>query len=439
MNICILDIYKKTEYRISKDQNGQFGTSNDYGDNFFAKFLKRFVKKNINIPPLYVAQVIGELKKNKHSVEYHNKFFDNPKIDLYIVVSSIVCHETEISTIKKLKNLGKKIFVIGPFANTVSEPYIKAGAKIILGEPEFFFYDFTGEEKFETYENLISSKQLDIDKLSLPGWDVIFENFIPSFSFLGKGPAITINASRGCPYSCFNYCVYPLAQGRKLRLKSPDKLIDEMIYFNHTLNVKNFLFRDPVFSINRKHTVDFCNELIKENLKINFVIETHLKILDSELILLLKKAGLKGAKVGVESAVENILEDAKRYSEKKDQQKLKILELHKNNIMVSAMYIIGFPTDTEETIFSTIKYSMELNTAYAQFSVWTPYPGTPVYLEYEKDITTKKFEDFTQYQLVYDHKILSKKIIRKLLGMAYSNYYSRFGWLALFIRQLYFK
>ena len=30
-----------------------------------------------------------------------------------------------------------------------------------------------------------------------------------------------------------------------------------------------------------------------------------------------------------------------------------------------------------------INYSKKLNTTYAQFSVWTPYPGTPIFNEYK--------------------------------------------------------
>ena len=59
------------------------------------------------------------------------------------------------------------------------------------------------------------------------------------------------------------------------------------------------------------------------------------------------------------------------------------------------MYIIGYPEDTERTIMETLNYSIKLNTKYAQFSVWTPYPGTPVFKEYEDKIITHKFEDFT--------------------------------------------
>ena len=34
-------------------------------------------------------------------------------------------------------------------------------------------------------------------------------------------------------------------------------------YWYKKLNVKMFVFRDPVFSINKKHTIEFCEELIK--------------------------------------------------------------------------------------------------------------------------------------------------------------------------------
>ena len=169
-----------------------------------------------------------------------------------------------------------------------------------------------------------------------------------------------------------------------------------------------FIFRDPVFSINKKHTEEFCNELINRNIKIKFIIETHLRILDSELIMLLKKAGLKAVKVGVESYDENVLKESGRFSVSKDQQLNKIRELENNNIQVSAMYILGFPTDTDETINKTINYAKKLNTTYAQFSVWTPYPGTPVFNEYKDKITANSYDEFDQYHLVYNHNLFNK-------------------------------
>ena len=40
MKILILDVYPDVDYRISKDQNGGYGTANDYGKTLLTKFLK---------------------------------------------------------------------------------------------------------------------------------------------------------------------------------------------------------------------------------------------------------------------------------------------------------------------------------------------------------------------------------------------------------------
>ena len=70
----------------------------------------------------------------------------------------------------------------------------------------------------------------------------------------GYGRSIPILATRGCPYSCFKYCVYPLQQGRKVRQRSVKLIVDEMEHWKNK-NVAMFIFRDPVFSINKKHTI----------------------------------------------------------------------------------------------------------------------------------------------------------------------------------------
>ena len=149
----------------------------------------------------------------------------------------------------------------------------------------------------------------------------------------------------------------------------------------------------------------------------------------------LKKAGLKGVKVGIESSNLEVLQDADRYTVTKDDQIEKVNFLEKNKIQVSAMYIIGYPEDTEKTIIDTLNYSIKLNTSYAQFAVWTPYPGTPVFKEYKDKIIANKFEDFTQYKLVFKHKNLLPNEIRELLSKCYTKYYLRYNWIKDYIKK----
>ena len=436
MKILILDPERKVSHRISKDTSGGYGTGNDFGDTLVPIFLKKTLKVVHDWAPMFAVYTIAVLKKNGHDVHY-SKIPPNDldSFDLYIVVSSIVCCETECLNIKKIVELNKKVLVIGPFATSNPKKYIKAGGTVILGEPEFFFMKNKDLNEIENNKTISFQHDFILDDLPYPDWQSVSKNTNAS-SLFGGGKSLPILATRGCPYSCFKYCVYPLQQGRKPRSRDVVKIVDELEYWYKKLNVKMFVFRDPVFSINKKHTIEFCEELIKRNLKIRYVIETHLKILDSELIKILKQSGLKAVKVGVESGDEEVMKDANRFTIKKDEQLTKIRELEKNNILVSSMFIIGFPTDDEDSMMKTINYAKKLNTTFSQFSVWTPYPGTPVFKEYEDQITANRFEEFDQYNLVFKHKNLNKEIIRKYLSKAYSSYYLRIKWLTKYFKSL---
>ncbi len=430
MKILILDVYPDVGYRISKDQNGGYGTANDYGDSLFSKILKFFVKNSIDFPPLYSVQVCGELIAMNHNVFFKRKEKNFKDYDLIIVTSSIVCHETEIKQIEEILKYNKKVIVIGPFASSNPNRFLKTGAKVLKGEPEMFFHNLTMDSNFfDKLPNLIENNKLhDLDELSFPAWETIFKDYIPKMKFLGKGPAITIYASKGCPYQCFYYCVYPLQQGRKLRTKSSKKVLDEMIYFYNKLGVTNFIFRDPVFSLNKNHTIELCDNIIESNYKFNICIETHLKNIDELLADKLYQAGVKLIYVGIETSDEQVKKDAHRSSEVNELQIKKVKFLEEKGIRIKAMYIIGLPEDSLETYMNTLEFSKTISSTYAQFSVFTPYPGTPVYEQYKDKITSTKFEDFNQWKLVFKHKNFSEKQIRNLLDLSYRKYYFRLSW-----------
>ena len=435
MKILVLDPYPNKNYRISKDQNGGYGTANNYGNGIVGKILKSMVKNSVDFPPLYAVYVCGQLVKSGHEVTYAKELNLNDDYDLYIMVSSIVCHETEISFLKLLKTNNKRVIVIGPFATSNPENYIENGASVIKGEPEMYFHKFNKNiNDLEKLPKIIENFSIyDLDELEFPGWEIIFQNYVPKMKFLGDGPAISINASRGCPYTCSYYCVYPLQQGRKLRLKSPKRLVEEILYFYQKLNVKNYIFRDPVFTINKKHTREVCEEIIKAGIRINICIEAHLKDIDNELVKILKKVGVKLIYVGIESSDDNIRNDAKRTSDTNENQISKVNLLEKEQIKVKAMYIIGMPKDTKDSFKKTVQYAKKIKSTYAQFSVFTPYPGTPVFKEYKDKILTNKYEDFTQWKLVFEHANLSKNDVQGLLEYAYTQYYTNPRWAFYFL------
>lgn len=429
----ILDPYRSVDYRISKDTSGGYGTGNNFGNSIIPKFLKRTLKKVSEWPPLFAAYTFSVLKAQGFNVDYERITPKNlDRYDYFIVVSSIVCSETEINEIKRLKKIGKKIFVIGPFATNIPDLYVSAGATVISGEPEFYFVKNQNFDEDLKKEVIQVVHDTPLDNLPYPEWNEMNKNFL-NIKLYGNHKTIPILATRGCPFSCAKYCVYPLQQGNKVRQRSVKKIVDEIEFWKNNHSVTMFVFRDPVFSINKKHTLEFCEELISRNLKINFVIETHLKILNSNLILKLRAAGLSAVKVGIESSDPEVLKSESRYTVTKDEQMEKIREIEKNKIKVCAMYIIGFPSDDHKTVNATIEYSKTLNTTYAQFSIWTPYPGTPIFKEFKHKIQSENYENFDQYKVVYKHDKLTSQEIEKYLDYSYASYYARPKWFLKYV------
>lgn len=308
---------------------------------------------------------------------------------------------------------------------------------VVQGESESFFLNIDlSHDTLDKYFNKEKNNEINLsipamvenlDDLPFPDWEYYTKKYVLRNNFLdfNSKSAIPITATRGCPYSCFNYCTYPLQQGRKVRFRSVQNVVKEMKHWIDNLGARKFIFRDPVFSINRKYTVDLCNEIIKEKLDISYLIETHLKNLDDELIELLKDSGLKLVYVGIESVNPDVLKDIQRFTVDHENQNKVIKKLVEKDIYVKSMFMFGNPEDNEKTIKETIKYSMKLPHQLVQYSVFTPYPGTPIYSMYENKITETKMEKFNQYNLTFNHKNLDNDKITKLKNFAYKSFYFR--------------
>ena len=79
MKILLLDVYPNKPYRINKDQNGGYGTANNYGfgNSLISKILRFVVKTSVDFPPHYIVQSAGELIDSGHEVKYSRKMIKN--------------------------------------------------------------------------------------------------------------------------------------------------------------------------------------------------------------------------------------------------------------------------------------------------------------------------------------------------------------------------
>lgn len=82
-------------------------------------------------------------------------------------------------------------------------------------------------------------------------------------------PALGIETKRGCPFSC-SYCVYPKLQGKRLRCRTPQAVVDEMELLHKEYGIGSFHFTDPVLNIPGGHLEALCEELLRRKLKLRW-------------------------------------------------------------------------------------------------------------------------------------------------------------------------
>ena len=220
----------------------------------------------------------------------------------------------------------------------------------------------------------------DLDSIPFPRWDLLpYQRYIiPKSSASGRLRFLPILSSRGCPFGC-SYCPYPVGQGLKWRFRSPKNVVDEMEYLVKNFDVEHLLFRDPMFSMRQNRVVEICDEIIRRGLKVSWKCETRMDCLDEETIAAMAKAGCAGVNFGVESIDPEIQKGVHRKPILMDEFVEKVRLCRKHNISTFAFFVVGLPGDTVHTILDSIEFAVNIRASWTQFTVATPFAGTPMH------------------------------------------------------------
>jgi len=213
----------------------------------------------------------------------------------------------------------------------------------------------------------------DLDALPFPAWDLLkLDNYVdPAFY---QGPHLGLMSARGCPFDCY-FCASRVVWGRRVRYRSPANMIAEIEEAISRYGIREFMFYDDTFTLNRNRILEFCQGVIKRRLDIRFYAQVRVDTIDLEIVQKLKAAGCFAVAIGVESGNEQILKTMGK-NLNIDQIRAGCQVLKAAHMPFLASYIIGHPGDTHETIRQTIDFANELDADQSKFLIATPYPGT---------------------------------------------------------------
>jgi radical SAM superfamily enzyme YgiQ (UPF0313 family) len=193
---------------------------------------------------------------------------------------------------------------------------------------------------------------------------------------------------RGCPYRCA-YCDAHISQGRKVRIRDPRLVVEEIEGTLKRYGIRHYAFKDSTFTIKRDFAVEIADLIRRRALKVSWRCNSRVDCVDRELLREMKKAGCSMILYGAESGSQRILDNLQ-----KGTTVGQIVEAfrmtHEAGIKTYAAFMLGNPGETPETARQTIDLAKKLNPNIAVFFFTTAYPGTTIYNQGLRDHTVQE-------------------------------------------------
>jgi anaerobic magnesium-protoporphyrin IX monomethyl ester cyclase len=327
--------------------------------------------------------------------------------------SRLVLEKTPVDYI--VKNEGERTFLA--LTNALEKGNGARDIKGLVFRDNGSFID-TGQGEF--IEN--------IDELPFPAYhlldmEVYFADPRFDTTMNVKNRAIPIFTSRGCPFLC-RYCVKMF--GYNFRARSPENVLAEIDWLVKTYQIQDLQIEDDSFNLNIDRAKAIMRGIVERDyhLWIIFCNGVRGDIVDQELVDLFKKAGVYRISFGVETASPRVQKITKRALDFKKLEK-SIEMTSRAGLSTNGFFILGFPTETEEEMMTTINYALKSKLSTANFSLLKLFPGTPLASEYLKeepdfdDDSTFSYESYNKPNL----SMVSDKRLLELHRYAYIHFF----------------
>jgi len=364
------------------------------------------------------AEGIGQEKLESRISEF------NPDvIGVAYMMTELYPDSTEAVKTARLAAPEAKIVVGGHYASFVADKIIETSPDVdyvVVGEGEYAF-----SELVRSIENKHSVGKIkgiafrhdgkavftgprepiqNLDELPAPARHLVANirygnlHYEGGYQLFNKNQS-GLSSSRGCPFGC-TFCSCTTFSGRKVRARSPEKVVDEMEYLVNERGVEQIFVVDDNFTMFPKRVMDICRLIKERNIEVDLVCEGRVDTASEEMYENMADAGCRFIFFGLESGSQKILD----YYEKKTtvEKGEKAVELaQKAGLDVIGSFIIGAPIETEEDFQKTLDLATRSELDVIEMNLLKVLPGTELWRRFEASGAVGP-EDWNKYLLISD-------------------------------------
>ncbi len=207
---------------------------------------------------------------------------------------------------------------------------------------------------------------------------------------------VTVQTSRGCPRAC-EFCAASLRITSQFNQKPVERVINEIRAAKGQVRQPYFEFADDNTFLNKTWSKRMLRALRDES--IYYFTETDTSVADDlELCDLLAQSGCRQVLIGFESPSAEDLTGLDPVSWKRRQapKYRRIIDtLQSRGVSVNGCFILGLDSHTPDVFPTVLDFVRTSGLAEVQYTVLTPFPGTPLYdrLKAEGRLRSDEFWD----------------------------------------------
>ncbi|MDD5370732.1 MAG: DUF4070 domain-containing protein [Anaerolineaceae bacterium] len=358
----------------------------EFPDTFWSfKHALRFVSRRASSQPLGLITVASMLPEewNKRLVDVNVQVLTDEDLSWANIVflgGMIVQRDSAKSIAARCKQAGLKIVAGGPLFTMEHQNFPEID-HFVLNEAEITLAPFLADLEKGTPRRIYQTDEFpDITQTPIPTWDLVDRKHYD---------AMSIQFSRGCPYSC-DFCNITSLLGHRPRTKTAAQIVAELNALYATGWRRNVFFVDDNFIGNKRILKEEVLPALiawrKGKKGCNFSTEASINLSDDpELMHLMVAAGFNSVFVGIETPDDGSLTECHKNQNKNRDLIESVKRLQREGLQVMGGFIVGFDNDTPSIFQRQIDFIQNSGIVTAMVGLLQAPPGTQLYNRMEKE------------------------------------------------------
>lgn len=366
--------------------------------------------------PIWLSYAAGALEQAGHEV----LLLDAPAVDLdreavmdrardfapdlVVVETSTPSIRSDAAVADSLAAVAQQVLLVGTHPAALPERTVQLGERfsgVVTGEYEMPLLgvceairsgsglrDVPGLCLREGEGTVLTGRgELVEDLDSLPWVSRVYARHLPIERYNNPNalhPQVMIMGGRGCPFGC-SFCVFPQTlTGRRLRRRSVEDIVDEVLWVQENLpQVRAVFFEDDTISVDRERLRRLAAEMVRRGVEISWTANMRADV-DYETLRACREAGLRTVCVGFESGSPELLRNMGKGIDPETMRHF-ARDARRAGVLFHGCFMVGIRGETRETMRQTLELALELDPDTAQFYPLMVYPGTRAYREARED------------------------------------------------------